>query len=414
MSDGLNYLASIIDTASAHELRRADRALFIDDEVPVYEFVRTHYRQHGQLPVPDTVRANTRVRLPDVAEPLEYYRRRIFDRKLYNDVRAYFPQIREAMQENNMERVVAAVDHLHRLTRTESAVDDVRQIDQTIATALREYRIRQQNPGINGIPTGWLPFDRITGGYQDGDLVGWVARMGMGKTYLMLKQAISAWEARYRVMVVSMEMTLSQLTNRFLGMQARVNPDYIKRGALSSASYQRILQYTENIANAENMILVAGSFKKRTSEIELLAQEIQPDIIFLDGAYLLKPDDGGRAQRYERIAQVFDDLAAIRVRLGIPFVFTTQFSKQAGKRGKEGSLESIAFTDAIAMHCSLVIGIKEGKNPFQNTRRRIEFMKGREGESGEVTVNYSFSPMNFSEVDVETLRAETPNLDWMA
>jgi replicative DNA helicase len=414
MSDGLDYLASILDTESAHELRRTDRALFLDDEIPVYDFVRTHYRNYGELPRRETVRSNTRTSLPEVDERLEYYRQRVSDRKLYNDVRDYFPNIREAMQQNNMEEVVRAIEHLHRLTRTETSVDDVRQINQTVATALREYRTRQQNPGLTGIPTGWRGFDAITGGYQDADLVAWVARMGMGKTYLLLKQAIAAWETRHRVMFVSMEMSLSQITNRFLGMQANVNPNFIKAGALSSRAYQRIARYVEGMASVENMIFVAGSFKKKTTEIEMLAQEIQPDAIYLDGAYLLKPEDAGRAQRYERIAQVFDDLAAIRVRLGTPLVFTTQFSKQAGKRGKEGSLESIAFSDAVAMHCSLVVGIKEGRNPYQKTRRRIEFMKGREGEQGEKTVNYNFTPMDFTEVDEETLRAERPNMDWMA
>lgn len=414
MSDGLDYLASIIDSESAHELRRADRALFVDEEIPVYEFIRTHYRQYGELPRPETVRQNTRVTLPTPDEALEYYRQRVNDRKLYIDVRETFPALRAAMQENEMASVVEQIEHLHRLTRTTTAEEDIRAVNQTVAAALREYRRRQQNPGLTGVPSGWSQFDSITGGYQDADLVGWVARMGMGKTYLLLKQAIAAWEARYRVMFVSMEMSLSQITNRFLGMQGNVNPDYIKRGQLSSRAYQRLSRYAGSMAHADNLIFVAGSFKKRTTDIELMAQELQPDIVCIDGAYLLKPEEGNRAQRYEKIALVFDDLAAIRVRLGVPLLFTTQFSKQAGKRGKEGSLENIAFTDAVGMHCSLVVGIKEGRNPHQKTRRRVEFLKGREGEEGMVTVNYSFAPMDFNEVDIETLRAESPNLDWMA
>jgi hypothetical protein len=96
-----------------------------------------------------------------------------------------------------------------------------------------------------------------------------------------------------------------------------------------------------------------------------------------------------------------------------PIVTTTQFSRAAGKKGKEGTLETISFSDAIAQNSSLVFGIKEGKPPNEKTRRSIETMKGREGESAEMETYYKFAPIDFSEVPPEQVSAESVDTDWM-
>jgi hypothetical protein len=76
-------------------------------------------------------------------------------------------------------------------------------------------------------------------------------------------------------------------------------------------------------------------------------------------------------------------------------------------------MENIGYTDAIGTHSSIVVGIKEGRPPYQDSRRILELMKGREGERGEFDINYNFAPMDFSEIPLEQQEAEGTDLDWM-
>lgn len=103
---------------------------------------------------------------------------------------------------------------------------------------------------------------------------------------------------------------------------------------------------------------------------------------------------------------------------------TTQFNRAAGKKGKDGSLENIAYSDAISTHSSLVISLSEGEAPNQKTRRVAQFLKGREGEEGKFGLNYTFAPINFEETtDEESIDGEgvatstapvAAGVDWMA
>lgn len=233
-------------------------------------------------------------------------------------------------------------------------------------------------------------------------------------TFLTLKQALHAWENGYSVLIVSMEMTIDQITRRILGLQSGINPDYIRKGTMCEFSTRRIQRYLENVAHADRLNVYAGSFSKKVGDLEVLIGELCPDIIFVDGAYLLHPDIALRGgSRLDRVPEVYDALKRMTITSDRPIVTTTQFSRQAGKRGKDGSLETISFSDAIAMHSSLVFGIKEGPPPFQETRRFLEIMKGREGEFGEFQINYGFTPVDFSEVLGDLVAAEAVNLDWM-
>lgn len=414
MSDGKKLIASLLGAGSVETLRLAGEELFEDDELAIFRFVKTHYRRYGELPATSTVEQETRQLLPSAPESVEYYLKRVYDRKLFVSLREEFGLLRDALQGFNVEQAKEIVDRMKFACRVNTPDNDVRDVGEAGLQVIQQYHEAHLNPGLSGIPTGWPQLDEAMGGYQRGDLISWIARMGMGKTYLILKQAIHAWSLGYSVLVVTMEMTIEQITRRVIGMEARINPDYIRKGMLDEFGLRRVQQYVTHISHANRFHMFAGSFSKKIADLEILIHELSPDIIFVDGAYLLRPGTIGKAvPRLERVAEVFDGLKKLTITADRPIVTTSQFSRQAGKRGKEGSLETISFSDAIAMHSSVVFSIKEGAPPNETTRREIEIMKGREGEAGKYQTNYNFATMNFSEVLPEQAAAEAVSLDWM-
>ena len=399
MSDGLKLLAAALDTGGTATLREMQADYFIDNEKEVYEYIRRHYRRYRELPSFETIREETGVRLPATQEPYTYYMERVVDRKLYNEIYDQFAVLREAMKTRNMDNLRASVGTMRRITREQSVSSDVRTFGEGSQEVLEAYEHAKQNPGMNGVPSGWHDFDDETGGYQAGDLISLVARMGIGKTYLLLSQALHAWQQGHTVLVVTMEMTITQILRRASGMEAGVNPEYIRKGALSIWAERRLRSVLANMAHSDRFIVYAGGFSKSVDDVDLLMQEFSPDMTYIDGGYLLKPAMGRKeVGRFERVAEVMDALKKMTITHDRPILQTSQFSRQAGKKGKEGSLETIGFTDAIGTHSSLVAGVKEGRNPNPYTRRLIDIMKGREGEHGEFEVRYTFAPIDFSQV----------------
>lgn len=415
MSDGKKLITALLEAGSTETLRQAGDDLFEDDELEVFRFVKTHYRRYGELPTLRTVETETRQRLPQAPEALSYYLKRLHDRKLFVVLREEFGNLRDALQGFNVEQAREIVGRMNHGCRIATPDNDVRNFRDASQLVLATYENAHMNPGVSGIPTGWPGIDNATGGYQRGDLVAWVARMGIGKTYLLLKQALHAWRLGYSVLIVTMEMTIEQIARRAIAMEVGMNPDYLRKGTVDSFGMRRLNRYLETMLHADNLHIYAGSFSKKVSDVEILAQELSPDIIYIDGAYLLRPDSASRnASRLERVAEVYDGLKKLTITSDRPIVTTSQFSRQAGKRGKDGSLETISFSDAIAMNSSLVLGVKEGAPPNERSRREIEFLKGREGESGTYQTNYRFTPIDFGEVAPEQAQAEAVDIDWMA
>lgn len=399
MSDGKKLVAALLAAGSVETLRLADDTLFEDDELSVFQFVKSHYRRYGQLPDRQTVETETRARLPAAPETVEFYLRKVYDRRLFVSLREEFSALRDALQGFNVERAREVVDRMKNACRGGTPDNDVRNIGDATRLVMRQYDEAHIDPYSSGIPTGWEWIDRATGGYQRGDLIAWVARMGLGKTYLLLKQAIHAWMSGYSVLFVTMEMTIEQIVRRILGLESNINPNFLRHGAVDEYAMQRLQAYLRTMAHVERFTIYAGSFSKKVSDIEVLMHETTPDIVFIDGAYLLRPDNtSSRANRLERVAEVYDQLKRLTITTDRPLVTTSQFSRQAGKRGKDGSLETISFSDAIAMHSSVVFAIREGAPPYQRTRREVEILKGREGESGTFQLNYRFTPTDLSAI----------------
>lgn len=414
MSDGKKLIASILETGSTQTLRLIDRSLFEENEQALYDYVHSHFSRYGVLPDIGTVESDTRKRLPATDEPVAYYLKKVRDRKLFVLLREGFGDLRESLQRFDTDAAKELIGRLNSSCRTSSPDNDLRSVAEAAEEVLSAYMDAHASPGLSGITTGFPSIDETTGGYQNGDLVSWVARMGVGKTMVLIHQARAARRAGHSVLFVTMEMTITQIVRRYLSMETGVASSYIRKGTLSSSAQQKLSNYVEEIRRADKMNFYAGAFSKSSNDIDTLITELSPDIGYVDGAYLMSPANITRsASRIDKVAAVFGDLKRMTISHDRPIVCSTQFSRAAGSKGKDGSLETISFSDSIAQNSSLVFGIKEGKPPNEKARRAITTMKGREGEHAEMEINYRFAPTDFSEVQPEQEAAEGADTQWM-
>ena len=79
-------------------------------------------------------------------------------------------------------------------------------------------------------------------------------------------------------------------------------------------------------------------------------------------------------------------------------------------------METVAYSDAISTHSSIVASIHEGLTGREAKTRRFELIKGREGESGTFYYRYEFRPVNLEEIDEDeeagVIDADGNVLDW--
>ncbi len=414
-SFGEQFIAAMLESGSIDSLRKIQSDLFYEDELKIFDFVKQHYRNYAVLPSFQTVEKHLQTVLPQAEETVDYYRKRLVDRKLHSLIRDKFSNFRELMKKGDLDSVRSLIKQMESYCRIHKVDEDIRNVDEVLHSVLRDYDVAHESPGVTGIPSGWKYLDDKTGGWQNGDLVSFVARTELGKTYALLQQAVHNWDIGYSVLLITMEMTLNQTGRRILGMKAGVNPQYIKTGTLSTWAHRRIKHCADNILATDKFRIYAGSFSKKTDDVDTLVHEFKPDIVYIDSAYRLKAEQKKYIQSNERIADVVGGIKIMTITHNRPFVVTTQFGRSAGKQGKSGSLENIAYSDAWGTDSSVVVAIKDGKPPNQRERRTLEILKGREGEKGEFEINYTFSPINFKEVieSKEDRQEATDIMDWV-
>jgi len=105
--------------------------------------------------------------------------------------------------------------------------------------------------------------------------------------------------------------------------------------------------------------------------VEGLKQKIKdhnPDIIFVDAAYLMKNDKSGkRTVKWDDQADIVTELKETAMTYRRPIVITTQANRDS-EDARGYSVRNIAFADAYGMNCDLAMEVnkKETGNPEHN------------------------------------------------
>jgi len=277
----------------------------------------------------------------------------------------------------------------------------------TLAQALTEAydRIdaRQQHDqtAISGLPTGFLDLDEKTAGLQNSELVIIAARPSAGKTAFALNLARHvAVEEGHPVFVVSLEQSRIELAERLLCSQARVDSHRLRKGNLSSADMQKLIEAGGILRNAKlfiddtpslGMLRIAANARRLK-----LRQSVR--LVVIDYLQLIEPDNR-RDSRQEQVAHISRRLKHLARELAIPVVALAQVNRSSEDRQdhkprladlrESGSIEQDADT-------VMILHRPEMYEPGQQEGIvEVNVAKQRNGPTGEITLTFLKQFMRF-------------------
>lgn len=409
MSTGLKFISAALHAQAGNALLRLDETLLtgsnVEVEMAVFEYCRDYYRNYRECPNPEMIRENLNIRLPTVTAPLAFFENELQDRFNFEVAREAFTALRTQVSDGRPGPMIESLETaVRRIKRTRRGQHGLINIGEAMGLAIDRLEALQRQGGMSGVPTPWPTLNRITSGYQPADLITWVGRTSLGKTMLLLIQAEYAYDAGYSVLFVTTEMAAEAIARRWMAMKFGYDPDALKSAQISTYTLRRMRSQNIELLGRERFRLLSAGMNSDLSQVEAAIEEMQPDILYLDGVYLMRTS--GKVihrSKTEQVSAVFDELKQRNIDTNIPFVVNTQFSRQAGKGGRDGSLESIGLSDTIGQHSSVVVAIKPGPTDNWHHSRELDLLKGREGEQGKVNINYRFKPTDLSEMSDEQL-----------
>jgi replicative DNA helicase len=191
-------------------------------------------------------------------------------------------------------------------------------------------------------------------------------------------------------------MSQLSIVRRWIAIHFKYPYNDLRKGLLSAFAEQKMRDSLANMAKEEGLYLIGGDFDFRIESLEAAIEECEPDVVFMDGAYLLKVKGEGRT---EKAANSFDELKRVAKRNHVPLVASTQFNREVkGNKLTSADPSKIALSDAAGWNADLIFGLVR-TDDMKRDRRMVQLpLKFREGEGDEIETHWDFDTMNFDEL----------------
>lgn len=402
MQEGSKLLLSLIDSEkngfTAFIDLQLDANMFRGSEEDLYAFVRGHVSGYGVLPKRKTVQEwaeDNKTTIPtkkSLVEPSEYYYEEMRRRNLRLSLKTTLQEAAETVNEDApfdaLSNLTTSIVELANQTRKNQLLNFSQRGKAVIKAEMAKVGSGYNNPALK---FGWPTFDNMAGGLTGGDIVSFVGRPAMGKTYMLLYGAIAAWKQGKVPLFVSMEMKTTLIAQRITALHTNTSITEIMKASVGYWKYKKMLDELGGMKKKQDFWIADGALSATVEDILMLCHQLKPDVLYIDGAYLLQHPNQ-RLQRHERVSANAEAIKShLAEALDIPVVVSYQLNRETMKKKiKDVGVENIAYSDAIGQLSSVVLGLFQEESVETLLQREIRILKGRHGESGEFTINWRF------------------------
>ena len=274
---------------------------------------------------------------------------------------------------------------------------EVRTIEQVLNEELdRLEAVSRRGVAITGTPSGFKDLDELTGGFQPGNLIVLAARPSMGKSALVANIAENAAVDHGRsVALFSLEMSETELAQRFVASRAKLSGDDLRKGRVREDRWPKVVNATQKLASAP--VFIDDSSDIGILELRAKARRLHSrhtlDLLIVDYLQLMRPEDP-RLNRVEQVGQLSRGLKILSKELGIPVIAVAQLSRAVeGRSPPRPMLSDLRESGQIEADADVVIFIYRDEHYNQKTTERpgeadLIIAKHRNGPVGEVVLTF--------------------------
>lgn len=229
-------------------------------------------------------------------------------------------------------------------------------------------------------------------------------------TWVMIAWALWAWEQGYNVIFITKEMGKFQIARRFDALATLMRFKDLKTGMIKKKRFadfkKKMVKIWKKADNRLTIIGTAGVTGYGPEFVRSKIDEHRPDIVFIDGLYLMSTPHKTRAD-WEKHMYISQGTKSCAFDTMTPVVGSTQVGRGAAGKNKQASeLHHIAYSDAYAQDSDNVIALNRQRDKIKDTWSNTieaEILKIREGENITVPVEVDLNKMTFNEKDIKQL-----------
>ena len=268
---------------------------------------------------------------------------------------------------------------------------------------LKELRLHK---GVTGIQTGFTDLDRMTNGFQRGDLIILAARPAMGKSALALNFANQAAKRNDgAVAIFSLEMPSDSLMKRLMSCESQVFSNKLRDGNLNNEEMNRLNNAGTRLG--ERKIYIDDTSSIKVSQIfskcrKLKAENGSLSLIVIDYLQLIT---GSRADsRQQEVSEISRNLKILAKELECPVIALSQLSRKVEERSDhKPQLSDLRESGSIEQDADIVMFLyreayydKDKEKQEETEVIDLSIAKHRNGSIGEIQLAFEKSISRFT------------------
>jgi replicative DNA helicase len=288
---------------------------------------------------------------------------------------------------------------LHIAEQGSRGAQNFHEIGKLLATVVDriETLYNRDNPSdVTGVPTGFVDLDRMTSGFQPGDLIIIAGRPSMGKTSLALNIGENvALDTGMPVAVFSMEMGATQLALRLIGSVGRLDQHKLRTGRLIAEDWDRLSTALGRLNEAPILIdetPALNAIEVRSRARRLMRQYGKLGLVIVDYLQLMQSTAQGE-NRATELSEISRAMKSLAKELQVPVVALSQLNRSLEQRpDKRPVMSDLRESGALEQDADVILFIYRDEvykpdSPDKGTAE-ILISKQRNGPTGKVTLTF--------------------------
>lgn len=396
-------ISAVLNDKQIHVLLQANVDNLLRTHNDVWRFIRNYAENNGTVPPTSLVVEKFRDFTPvqevgATKHHLDELQVEYLNDSLKDIIRNAASEIQSGEGSKALEELITKTSELKKNT---SSIRDIDATDINSAVAYFENVKKQQELGSVGIKTGLPGFDNyLPSGIMPGQLGIFLAYPGIGKSWLALYFAVQAWKQGKTPMIISLEMSETEVRNRTFAIMGEglwshrklsngdVELDMLKKWHVSKLQGKPAFHIISNDSGGEIT----------PSVIRGKIDQYKPDFVIVDYLQLMSPNQKSDNETV-RMKNLSRELKLMSISEEIPIIAISSATPDDVKdMSTVPTLGQTSWSRQIAYDADWVLALGRGAN---SDIIECAFRKNRNGFMGDFLIQVDFDKGYYRYKDFE-------------
>jgi replicative DNA helicase len=396
-------ISAVLKDKQMHVLLQANVEGVLRTHTDIWNFIRSYFEQNNQVPPTDIVIEKFRDFSPvenigTTKHHLDELQADYLNASLKEILMGAATDVQNGKGTEVLEKLITKTSELKKNTST---IRDIDATDLDSAIAYFENAKKQNELGTTGIKTGLPGFDNyLPAGITPGQLGVFLAYPGIGKSWMALYLAVQAWKQGKSPMIVSLEMSETEVRNRTFTIMGEGLWSHRKlsSGMIEIEDLKR--WHKQHLQGRPEFHIISNDSGGEVTPSVLRGKidQYRPDFIIVDYLQLMSPNQKSENETV-RMKNLSRELKLMAISEEIPILaISSATPDDVTKLDTVPTLGQTAWSRQIAYDADWVLALGRGTN---SDIIECVFRKNRNGFMGEFLVQADFDKGYYKYKDFE-------------